>query len=382
MFLQRWIEPADATTYDAALDGIARLTNNRSYSMSPNLHLPPTHASSGANPKGTGKVLLVEDDLVAGMAYLRTLAADGRYDVAHVQTAEAAIEYLSRYSVVECVISDVTLPGLDGFEVLRASKILRPNTPVLLLTSDADPNYPGLAIREGADDLMIAPVDPQELVLRVAALIQKGRRVRTTAAHTVLAIGAHPDDVEIGIAGTLLRHLAENDQVIQLVMTDGEAGGHREQRVAEAERAARQLGVTLVRGELRDAFLADDRSTVGVIERVVADFMPSVVYVHSIHDDHQDHRATFNAALSATRGVTSVYSYQSPSCNVGFSPARFVDIGDYLETKIDIIGIYRSQTATRVYLAEDLIRATARYWGRHAGHRLVEPLEVLRQLDV
>jgi len=137
--------------------------------------------------------------------------------------------------------------------------------------------------------------------------------------------------------------------------------------------------MTMIRGRLPDAFLPDGDS-VRVVEDVVAKYSPSVVYVHSPHDSHQDHRASFHATMSACRGVATVSAYQAPSSTVEFCPNQFIDIGEYLDTKIEAINLYRSQTSTRLYLAEDMIRATAKYWGRHAAHRLVEPLEVIRQL--
>jgi LmbE family N-acetylglucosaminyl deacetylase len=290
------------------------------------------------------------------------------------------VEYLDRFSTIELVISAVELPEMDGFEVLRTSKIVRPFTPVLLIADVSRPEYPSRAINERVDDMLVAPVDDDKLRECARRLIEKGRRARESRARTVLAVGAHPDDIEIGAGGTLLRHAAAGDHVVHLMMTDGEAGGAKQACVAEAERAAEMIGMTLLRGGLPDAFLSSSRETLSVVEHAVEEYQPSIVYVHSPHDGHQDHRATFLAARVAARGVPAFCCYQSPSSTVEFHPDRFVDIGDYLDAKIALINVYRSQTATRLYLAEDLIRATARYWGRHASHRLVEPLETVWQL--
>ncbi len=335
--------------------------------------------SSGTRPRPP-RVLLVEDDPKAAERYREALCRDGEFDVLFAAHGEQAIQVLNRHSAIECVVCDITLPEVDGFEVLRASKVLRPHTPVLLIAASAEPLFSSLAVREGADDLLVAPVDLEELRLRVRALSDRARQARAAQATTVLAIGAHPDDVEIGIAGTLLKHVAAGDRVIHLVMTDGEAGGPKKERIAEVERAAHALGATLVRGALPDGRLSDVRDTVNVVARVIAEHNPSVAYVHSLHDGHQDHRATHSATISAARGIPTLCCYQSPSATVEFCPNRFVDIGDYLDAKIDLINVYRSQTATRLYLAEDLIRATARYWGRYAAHHIVEPLEIVRQL--
>lgn len=340
--------------------------------------VPPTDPS-GSKPRPT-VVLVVEDDEVIANIYTVALTANDEFEVLYASTGERAIELLNRHSAIECVISDIQLPGLDGFEVLRASKVLRPLTPVLLVTASSNPRFPSLAIRQGADDMLMKPVDVDELRTRVRALAERARERRQARARTVLAIGAHPDDVEIGVAGTLLRHVAAGDDVIHLMMTDGEAGGDKQLRIGEAERAAGLIGAKLVRASLPDGKLSDVREIVDIVGAVINDSSPSMIYVHSPHDGHQDHRATHHATLSAARGIPTVYCYQSPSSTVEFKPVRFIDIGDYLDAKVDLINVYRSQVATRLYLAEDMIRATARYWGRHAAHRLVEPLEVAWQL--
>ena len=105
---------------------------------------------------------------------------------------------------------------------------------------------------------------------------------------------------------------------------------------------------------------------------------PTIVYTHTESDLHQDHRNVHRATLVAARLVPSVYCYESPSATVEFEPVRFVDIGEQLEAKLEAIGAYASQTEQRYYLDEELIRATARYWGRYGHSRFCEPLEVVR----
>jgi LmbE family N-acetylglucosaminyl deacetylase/AmiR/NasT family two-component response regulator len=344
------------------------------------------HADSATDPLAVDRrsirrprVLLVDEGAGGSPSdYGQALRVGAVSEIIVVASSADAIERLSRVSAIECVVCTVRYPDLDGLEVLRTSKIMRPRTPVLLIAAGADPHIPGMAMREGADDFLVEPLEPAELCIRVAALIEKGRKAREAEAQTVLAIGAHPDDVEIGIGGTLIRHVTNGNRVIELVMTDGESGGEKGVRIAEAERAARLVGATLLRGQLPDGFLSDARETVAVIASAVETYVPSVIYVHTRHDVHQDHRATYDATMSAARTVPTIYCYQSPSSTVTFCPTRFVDIGDYLDLKMELINLYRSQTTTRLYLAEDMIRATARYWGRYAVRRFVEPLEIIR----
>jgi LmbE family N-acetylglucosaminyl deacetylase len=283
---------------------------------------------------------------------------------------------------LDLVVCDLHPRSPGGVDVVRASKTIRPGVPVLALVGRSNTFPPLGLLRGNPDATLLEPFGRADLLSRVELLVWRNGRGRggEGGEHTVLAIGAHPDDVEIGVGGTLLRHAAAGDRIIHLLMTDGEAGGDKRERVAEAEHAAKYLNATLVRTGLPDTFLSEARRAVLVMEDVVAYYNPTVVYVHSCHDSHQDHRGTYNAALVATREVPDVYCYQSPSSTVEFAPNRFTDVGPHLDGKVEMIRIFQSQARIRDYLAEDVIRATARYWGRHAGHRVVEPLEVIRQV--
>ncbi len=133
---------------------------------------------------------------------------------------------------------------------------------------------------------------------------------------------------------------------------------------ASRERAASIIGARLYLEDLEDTRIPESDPTVGIIERVIAEFAPTLVYTHTIHDVHQDHRNVNRASLVAARRVAGVYCYQSPSATVDYKPARFVSIEPYLDGKIAAIGAFKSQTDIRDYLDDELIRATARYWGR------------------
>ncbi len=196
---------------------------------------------------------------------------------------------------------------------------------------------------------------------------------------TILAIGAHPDDVEIGCGGALASHVACGDRVVLLTLSGGERAGSVKQRAAESRAAAQRLGAELVMESLPDTRIEDGPDTISAIERVISNVSPDVVYVHSESDRHQDHRAVHRATMTAARHVSTVYCYQSPSSTTGFEPTRFVRIDEHLETKLELIDLYASQSKTKDYLAPRLIEATAVYWGRYAGSGSVEPFEVVRE---
>jgi len=132
---------------------------------------------------------------------------------------------------------------------------------------------------------------------------------------------------------------------------------------------------------LRDTLITDGAETIAIIEKAIREIRPTHVYTHSSADTHQDHRAVHAASLVAARAVPNVYCYQTPSSTVEFSPHVFVDISKYIDRKIELIRAYKSQVDRMESIQPDLIVSTARYWGRFAGHVLVEPLQVVRQRE-
>jgi LmbE family N-acetylglucosaminyl deacetylase len=185
----------------------------------------------------------------------------------------------------------------------------------------------------------------------------------------VLAVGAHPDDIELGCGATLLAHSAAGDAVTMLVMTGGENGpgdgaaivGRR----AEQEAAARTLGAGLLWGGLRDCAVTADAATVAVVERAIAETGAEVVYVHAPDDSHQDHRAVAAATLSAARRLSRVLHYQSPS-TLTFSPTTFVDVTAFLSGKLAALREHASQVEMSAMVEPDAVVASARHWGAQA----------------
>ena len=196
----------------------------------------------------------------------------------------------------------------------------------------------------------------------------------------MLAIGAHPDDVEIGAAGALLVHRSMGHEVSILTLSRGARGGSRGHRVGGVgARRRRALGATLFLDDLKDTRISEGDPTIGAISRVVESVRPTVIYTHSPHDVHQDHRNAHRAAMVAARGVSRVYCFQSPSATVDFRPTRFVTIDDQLEGKLEAIQAFASQAEIRRYMEPDLIESTARYWSRFGDGRYAEAFEVIRE---
>lgn len=188
----------------------------------------------------------------------------------------------------------------------------------------------------------------------------------------VLAIGAHPDDIELGCGATLLAHVARGHEVSMLVMTTGEQGPQMARsRTHEQEDAARLLRANLYWGNFEDGAVPEGRTAVGSIEAILRETQATVVYTHASRDTHQDHRATAVATLAAARRATSVLQYESPS-TIGFTPTIFVDVEGFVEGKLALLRAHASQVQRNGLVDLEAIEAQARYRGFNARLRHAE----------
>jgi LmbE family N-acetylglucosaminyl deacetylase/ActR/RegA family two-component response regulator len=328
-------------------------------------------------PASRGRILLVEDDPQSASFVVKVLADRNGFEVMHTADPAVALRYAAEQSW-DLVLTDVEMPGMTGIELLESLRQTDPNLPVAVVTAHATVDTAIRALRSRADDFQEKPLRPAQLVAMVSGLIAKGRAARLAGREVVLAIGAHPDDVEIGAAGTLVAHRKMGHDVAVLTLSRGARGGVESTRAGESERAARILGATLYLHDLEDTRISEGDPTIGIISRVIGELRPTVIYTHSVHDVHQDHRNTHRAVMVAAREVGRVYCFQSPSATVDFRPTRFVSIDANLDAKARAIDAFRSQMAVRAYLEPDLIEATARYWSRFAEGRYAEAFEVIR----
>jgi LmbE family N-acetylglucosaminyl deacetylase len=184
----------------------------------------------------------------------------------------------------------------------------------------------------------------------------------------VLAIGAHPDDIELGCGGTLVHHVLAGDLVVMLVMTDGENGpGNVVERRREQRESCDLLGVDRLEwGSLPDLALSNhEREIIEVTERVMFTHDIDLVYTHSFSDTHQDHRAVSLGTLGAARKCKRVLFYGSPS-SFSFAPTIYTDISDTLEKKLAALHCHASQVAASEKVSPEHVRGDALSRGRQA----------------
>ena len=179
----------------------------------------------------------------------------------------------------------------------------------------------------------------------------------------ILVLAAHPDDAELGCAGTIARHIAAGYKVGIVDFTQGELGtrGTPESRAAEAAESARIQGLT-VRENLgfRDGFFQNDEEHQRRLIRVIRNYQPEIVLANAEYDRHTDHGKGANLAYDACflSGLVKIETQDEnghpqkpwrPSAVYHFIQSLFtepdfiVDITDHWDTKVRAIKAFKTQ---------------------------------------
>jgi N-acetylglucosamine malate deacetylase 1 len=178
----------------------------------------------------------------------------------------------------------------------------------------------------------------------------------------ILVLSVHPDDAELGCAGTILKHIAEGKKVGIVDLTQGELGtrGSVEIRAAEAAKAAQILGLA-VRENLAipDGFFENSKEHQLKVIAAIRKYQPEIIITNAYHDRHPDHgRANeLVEAASFLSGLRKIETFEDgnlqqewrPSIVLHFIQDRYikpdilVDITEYWDKKIESIQAYGSQ---------------------------------------
>ena len=197
----------------------------------------------------------------------------------------------------------------------------------------------------------------------------------------ILAIGAHPDDIEFGCGGTLIKYADQGHKVFSLVMTGGGQGGESSVRRREQAAAGEIMGVEKIYwGGYKDTHLEVNQKLISEIEQVMLKICPSFIFCHFPDDTHQDHRHLSLATQSAARNMRNVLFYEGPTTS-GFKPQVFVDIGETIERKIEALQAHGSQV-TKTNIKDlsivEIARSSANFRGIQGRVKYGEAFSPLR----
>jgi bacillithiol biosynthesis deacetylase BshB1 len=227
----------------------------------------------------------------------------------------------------------------------------------------------------------------------------------------ILAIGVHPDDVELSCAGTILKHIALGKKCGILDLTSGELGtrGSGELRLTEAANAAKILGVS-VRDNLKmaDGFFKNDKEHQLEIIKKIREYQPEIVLCNAVSDRHPDHgraaalvsEACFYSGLirieTKHKGVNqqswrpkAVYHYIQDR---QLKPDFVVDVSSFFEKKMEAIQAFKSQfynpesnepaSAISVKNFLEVVKGKMAVFGRDAGFEYAEGFTVERTIGI
>jgi LmbE family N-acetylglucosaminyl deacetylase len=176
----------------------------------------------------------------------------------------------------------------------------------------------------------------------------------------ILAIGAHPDDIELGCGGMILKAVRNGHDVYMYALTQGEASGDPYSRTEELIQSAKFIGANkLWIDKFPDTQLSINSGLINSIENIVRKTQPDIVITHSSNDIHHDHRAVSSATIEACRFVHNVLAYEIPLTR-DFKPQVFHDISDVIADKVSLISLFKSQR-DKVYLNSNAIVGLAAY---------------------
>lgn len=189
------------------------------------------------------RILIVEDEFNIADLLKAYLERDG-FEVQWVTTGEQALDELARLAV-DLIVLDIGLPGMDGFEVCRRVRA-RTSVPILMLTAREDEIDRVAGLESGADDYVVKPFSPRELVARVKAILRRAGGGESGGANVLregeielrrdareVTLGGDPVDLtnrEFDLLAALLAHpnvVLSRDRLLELVWGGEYPGGTR-----------------------------------------------------------------------------------------------------------------------------------------------------------
>jgi LmbE family N-acetylglucosaminyl deacetylase len=203
------------------------------------------------------------------------------------------------------------------------------------------------------------------------------------AGKTVLAVGAHADDVELAVGGTLAKLRRAGARVVMVVVSlPGDYALRRREAAHAAEILGCELRVLMPDGAQR---IEDLKSyeLVAMLDREVRELAPAAMLTHGAAEIHRDHVLVHEACVSSQRlQYFDFFTYHPNFCRpvpVPFHPRAYVDITDTIDTKMRAIEAHASQFKCRG-IGIEVYRDIARLNGRMIGAQYAEGMDVGRLL--
>jgi LmbE family N-acetylglucosaminyl deacetylase len=204
---------------------------------------------------------------------------------------------------------------------------------------------------------------------------------------TILCIGAHPDDIEIGMGGTVSKLISHGNRVVMVVFANKDMK-NIDERCKEAKLAADYLNAEIEIVKISSQELQNNRLLVGKIDRYQETYSPTAVYTHWIHDSHQEHQLIARATISSLRkNKCSLYMYEETIpggiTSHSFQAQFYIDIEDHIDNKINALKFHSSQIKS--HNDENIwiygIKGRAQYRGYQINSKFAEAFQVVKAIN-
>jgi LmbE family N-acetylglucosaminyl deacetylase len=219
----------------------------------------------------------------------------------------------------------------------------------------------------------------------------------------VIVISAHPDDETLGVGGTILKHIANGDNVYWLIVTNvfenqGFSKERVESRQLEISKVEKMFGFKETFNLNYPTMTLSSSSLIKMvpdISSIFSEVKPEVIYTLNRSDAHSDHRVIFDAVMACTKSfrypfIKQILMYECISetefapalAEKAFLPNYFIDITDYLDKKNEIMQVFESEIAEHPFPRSlENIKALAHFRGASVGVKYAEAFQLLKFID-
>lgn len=219
----------------------------------------------------------------------------------------------------------------------------------------------------------------------------------------VIVISAHPDDETLGVGGTILKHVANGDNVYWLIVTNvfenqGFSKERVESRQLEISKVEKMFGFKKTFNLNYPTMRLSSSSLIKMVPEISTVFLevkPEIVYTLNRSDAHSDHRVIFDAVMACTKSfrypfIKQILMYECISetefapalAEKVFLPNYFVDITNYLDKKNEVMKIFESELGQHPFPRSlENIKALAHFRGSSVGVQYAEAFQLLKYID-
>lgn len=219
----------------------------------------------------------------------------------------------------------------------------------------------------------------------------------------IIVISAHPDDETLGVGGTILRHVANGDNVYWLIVTNifenqGFSKEKIESRQLEIREVEKLFGINKTFLLNYPTMTLSSSSLISMVPKISSIFLevkPEIIYTLNRSDAHSDHRVIFDAVMACSKSfrypfIKQILMYECISetefapalSEKAFLPNYFVDITNFLDIKNEIMKVFDSEIGEHPFPRSfENIKALAHFRGASVGVKYAEAFQLLKYID-